>query len=310
MSNHAYRGAHRQATRQPLRRVAGAAGLAVGLAAGGYGIASAASGTSTTTTPTTTPGAPGAPEQPHRGLPGMPGMPGGPHETVSDASVAAKAIGISEADLTSALSSGQTMAQVAKAHNVDVQKVVDALVADAQSELADQVKGGQLTQAQADQMKAGITQRVTDQVNGQHPGKHGGGHGFGGGPHETVSDASVAAKAIGISEADLTSALSSGQTMAQVAKAHNVDVQKVVDALVADAQSELADQVKGGQLTQAQADQMKAGITQRVTDQVNGQHPGGPGGGHGFRGGPDGAGGFGPGRGGDFVPPVPSPATA
>ncbi|MCA1656974.1 MAG: hypothetical protein LC713_04590 [Actinobacteria bacterium] len=168
-----------KARRWPLVKVAGAAGLAVGLAAGGYGVASAAGGSSTTTTP-----APGAtPPAPGRGGPGWHGRfgpgPGGGHEKVSDTSVAAKAIGISEADLDTALGSGQTMAQVAKAHNVDAQKVIDALVADAQSELADGVAAGHLTQAQADQLKAGVTQHVTDQVNGQF---HGHDHGRRGAP--------------------------------------------------------------------------------------------------------------------------------
>lgn len=96
--------------------------------------------------------------------------------------------------------------------------------------------------------------------------------------HEAVSDTSVAATAIGISEADLRSALSSGQTMAQVAKAHNVDVQKVIDALVADANTEIATALKNGTITQAQADAEKAQVTQRVTDQVNRTFRGGPGG--------------------------------
>jgi hypothetical protein len=105
--------------------------------------------------------------EPHRG---------GHQETVSDQSVVAKAIGISEADLSTALGGGQTIAQVAAAHNVTVQKVIDALVADGNSELAAEVSSGQLTQAQADQMKAEITQRAADQVNGSFDrgGDHGG----------------------------------------------------------------------------------------------------------------------------------------
>ena len=114
-------------------------------------------------------------------VPGMPGFSwhhgfGGPFETASDASVAAKAIGISEASLTSQLQAGKTIAEVAKAHGVAVQKVIDALVKDGQDELAAAVKAGRITQAQADQLKAGVTQRVTAQVNNPgglcpgHPG--------------------------------------------------------------------------------------------------------------------------------------------
>jgi len=101
---------------------------------------------------------------------------------------------------------------------------------------------------------------------------HGGGFG---GHNEAVSDTSVVAKAIGISEADLLTALQGGQTVADVAKAHNVDIQVVIDALVADGQAELDAAVKAGTITQAQADAEKAELTQRATDQANGSFEGG-----------------------------------
>ena len=120
--------------------------------------------------------APGQPGQPENGA-----APDGPrrgaHELVTDTSVAAKAIGISEADLVAALGKGQTIAQVAQSKGVNPQAVIDALVADGKAELADQVKNGQLTQAQADSEQAAVVQRATGQVNGTF-GKGGpGGHG-------------------------------------------------------------------------------------------------------------------------------------
>ncbi len=102
--------------------------------------------------------------------------PFGRTETVSDQSVVAGVIGITEAQLDTALSSGQTVAAVAKAHNVDPQKVIDALVTDGLNELAAQVKAGTLTQAQADAQKAAVTQRATDQVNGTFSGPGGASH--------------------------------------------------------------------------------------------------------------------------------------
>ena len=219
---------------------------------------------------------------------------GGTSEAVTDASVVAKAIGITEADLNAALSGGQTIAAVAKAHSVDIGKVIDALVADKKDEVAAALKAGTITQTQADQELANATQFATDQVNGSSfgPGGRGGpggGHGFGGGPNEAVTDTSVVAKAIGISESDLTTALSGGQTVAAVAKAHNVTVQTVIDALVADGKTEIAAAVQAGTMTQAQADRELANLTQRATDQVNGTGfgpggRGGPGGGFGGRG--------------------------
>jgi hypothetical protein len=120
------------------------------------------SGSSGTTTPAT-----GDQDQDGRG--GR-GGPGGHNEAVSDTSVVAKAIGISEADLTTALQGGQTVAQVAAAHNVDLQVVIDALIADGQAELDAAVKAGTITQAQADAEKTELTQRATDQANGNFQG--------------------------------------------------------------------------------------------------------------------------------------------
>jgi pyruvate/2-oxoglutarate dehydrogenase complex dihydrolipoamide acyltransferase (E2) component len=101
---------------------------------------------------------------------GRDGGPGGHVEAVSDESVIANAIGISVSDLQTALANGQTVAQVARAHNVDPQKVIDALVTDGLNELAAEVNAGTITQAQADAQKAAVTQRATDQVNGTFNG--------------------------------------------------------------------------------------------------------------------------------------------
>ncbi len=250
-----------------------AGALVVGVAAGallfGPAITTAASPSASPST--------GTQVAPTGGDQGMPGGPGGrmTTEAVTDTSVAAKAIGISEADLTTAVNGGQTIAAVAKAHNVDPQKVIDALVADGQAELAAAVKAGTITQAQADAQKAEVTARATAQVNGTFTGHGPGGPGGPGGrmTTEAVTDTSVAAKAIGISEADLTTAVNGGQTIAAVAKAHNVDPQKVIDAFVADGQAELAAAVKAGTITQAQADAQKAEVTARATAQVNGTMP-------------------------------------
>jgi hypothetical protein len=111
----------------------------------------------------------------HRG-PGGPGGPGFRHGPELDA--AAAAIGISTDDLRTALQSGQSLAQIAQAHGKTAQDVVDALVAAEKSELADRVKSGDITQADADQKIAAITDDITAMVNGQMPprgdwrGKH------------------------------------------------------------------------------------------------------------------------------------------
>ncbi len=106
-------------------------------------------------------------------------------------------------------------------------------------------------------------------------GMMGGGYGpmmggnFGGPANSLVA---VAAKAIGIEQADLVKALNAGQTIADVAKSKGVATDKIVDAFVAPRVEWLATAVKDGRLTQAQADAnlatMKANIASRLTSQL------------------------------------------
>ena len=121
------------------------------------------------------------------------------------------------------------------------------------------------------------------------PGAPDGHHGPRGGRHHL--NLSVAASTIGVTDDALRSALQSGQSIADVAKANNVDPQTVIDALVGDAKQHLADDVSSGKLTQAQADQISADLVTHITDEVNRAGLGGPGGaGCPGMGGPDGQG--------------------
>jgi predicted DNA-binding protein (UPF0251 family) len=210
--------------------------------------------------------------------------PFGPgHRPEADLKVAAGVIGVSVDELLGALKGGQTLAQIAQAHNVDPQKVVDALVADAKAKLAAAVTAGKITQAQADEATANLTERITERVNnafarGPKPGPRHGPKGDGTRHPRPGSDLSVAAAAIGVTRDELLAALRDGQTLAQIAQAHNVDSQKVIDALVADAKAKLAAAVTAGKLTQAQADEATAHLTERMTERVNGSwKPGHPG---------------------------------
>ena len=147
--------------------------------------------------------------------------------------------------------------------------------------LAGLVADKTLTQAQADKVASTLA------ASGL-PGRGGPGHlkgprGVGRGPA-----LGAAAKALGMTETDLLAQLRSGKSLAAVAKAKGVDVQKVVDALVAEAKQRLANAVKSGRLTQAQADQRLKDLAARITAKVNATRPEEPG--RWGRGGPGGRG--------------------
>ncbi len=183
----------------------------------------------------------------------------GPHGRGASLEAAADAIGITTDELRTALEGGQSIAQVAEAHGVDVQTVVDAMVAAATERL----------QAAIDELPdrmAEVVQREGLPEGG--PGHHGHGH-FGAG-------LDAAAKAIGIESEELRTALRDGSTIAEVAQAHDVDVQTVIDALVADAEKAIDQAVADGRLTEDEATQKKADLPTRIEAMVNGEGRFGP----------------------------------
>jgi len=116
---------------------------------------------------------------------------------------------------------------------------------------------------------------------------HGHGFGFGRGPGVAFGKGEkldAAAKALGMTTDDLRSALQGGKSIADVAKSKNIDVNKVIDAMVADAQAKIDQAKTNGKLTQQQADRLTSTLKDRITQLVNGHFPGagqGPGRGHG-----------------------------
>jgi hypothetical protein len=125
------------------------------------------------------------------------------------------------------------------------------------------VTAGRLTQAEGQAMKARIDAGGVPMLGlGPGPG-HRGPHG----PHHGLA---AAAEYLGMTQAQLRTALNGGKTLAQVAKSKDKTVDGLVAAMVADAKAKLAEAVKAGRLTQAESQAMQAGLKARITDLVNG----------------------------------------
>jgi len=162
----------------------------------------------------------------------------------SDAVVndAAKELGVQPSELTAAL-------KTALKNRVDA--AVDA---------------GRLTEAQGKAMKARIDAGGVPLFGLGGEVRHA--HGLHGGLE-------AAASYLGLTEANLRSALEGGKTLAQVAQGQDKSVDGLIAAMVADAKQDLADAVKAGRLTQAQSNAMQAGLKARITDLVNNAPPAG-----------------------------------
>jgi len=130
------------------------------------------------------------------------------------------------------------------------------------------VAAGELSQAQANTLKAKIQSGDFPIIGGLHGPGFGRAHGF--------ADLETAASFLGLTSAGLRAELDDGQTLAEVATEKGKKVDGLVQALVAAAEQRLAEDVSAGRLTQAQADARKADVEQRITDLVNGSFTGPP----------------------------------
>jgi hypothetical protein len=211
------------------------------------------------------------------GGPGGPGKPGGfgigpglaRPAIANELAAAAKYLGLSESDLRTKLRDGQSLADVAKAQNKDVDGLKTAILGAAKTDLDKAVADKKLTQSQADDIYNGLKSHIDDIVNADvkmlHRGGPGGpGFGFGFG-----ADSAAAAKYLGLDESALRDKLRAGQSLADVAKAQNKDVQGLEDAIVASQKARLDKAVSDKKLTQAQADDILAKLKSHVADLVN-----------------------------------------
>jgi hypothetical protein len=227
-----------------------AAGGVVGALIGVPGMSGAS--TSPTSTTTKSNDAPRGPE-----FRGHVGPFGGADKNVLAAG--AKALHLSTDDLLAKLRDGKTtIADVAKQQKVDVQTVIDAMAAVAKSDITDLVNNPLPVPPSFPDFPGGLK-----------------GPGFGFGLRGGVGDDKLgaAAKALGITTDELMQDLRNGQSIADVAKAKNVDVNKIVDALVSDAQSSIDAAVKDGHLSNDEATKLKADLKTRITDLVNNTPP-------------------------------------
>lgn len=152
------------------------------------------------------------------------------------------------------------------------QSQVDTAVKGAESDaVADAVKAGKLTQAQAD----AINQRIQSGGGfGMGFGMHGRpGPGRPGGPaglvqRDTVT--SAAAAALNMQASDLTTQLRSGKSLKDIATAQNVDFSKVQAAITAAVKPQLDQAVSSGKLTA----QQETDILTRLTSGNVGRRPG------------------------------------
>ena len=215
----------------------------------------------------------------------------------SPLAAASKVLGITEAELKTELEAGKSVADVAKAKNIDLSTVKAVLLAEAKAHIDAEVAAGKHTAAEGAAKLAEVTSRIDTMLTtaglparGPHGEGGKGGHGGKGGPGKFMT--ATLATTLKLTQEELKTQLHSGKSLADVAKAQSVDIADVKAALTSDFSAHLAEEVTSGEHTQAEADAKIAEFKTNLDTMVNrvgpaggmkgeGRGPGGPGGRHG-----------------------------
>lgn len=184
--------------------------------------------------------------------------------------VAAKALGMTAAELRAQLAGGKSLQSIAGSKNVTIDTVQKALQDAHIAEIDEAVKNGLLTDDQAKTLKDAIQGNVTGAPKGRGMMIMGGDQiftfGFGRGAGfvsagNEVKPYVVAAQALGTGCADLVKAAEEGKSLAVVA---GDKLQTVIDALLKAYQDALAKDVTEGLVAPVQADARKANLINEV----------------------------------------------
>jgi hypothetical protein len=183
-------------------------------------------------------------------------------------SLAVGAGGAIAASKSSATSGDSFLARVAGHLGISTEKLEDATKAAAIDQVDADLKAGRITKAQADAMKARIREGKTPFFGfGGSPKLHFEHHGpFGG-------HMSAAADYLGLTVPQLLQRLSSGKSLAGIAKAEDKSVDGLKKAMVADAKERLDRAVEDGLLTEAQAKEKLDALESKIDAIFNGDLP-------------------------------------
>ncbi len=138
------------------------------------------------------------------------------------------------------------------------------------------VDDGTITAEQADAVTAHLVENRPERGEGGFgggPGGHRGGPGgmFGRGGPGMGSEALT--ELLGLTAEEIHTQLHDGSTLAEIATAQGVEVQAVVDALIAELDTRLDEAVADGRIDQAEADEKLAEAETKITDRVNNGRP-------------------------------------
>jgi hypothetical protein len=247
--------------------------LVAGVAFAGFGqtpqtVSAAPAAAQATVVPATTAAA--TPSAPKAGRPSQQDMSEAAQYFMPVISAVSTTLNLSPLEIASQLQAGKSVADIAKAQNVDLQKVKDALTGAVKTQLDAVVKAGKATQPQADKVGQTLNIWVDELLNASTasiPSNV---------SHKDLESyatpiLNATASALNLTPEQLKSEVQAGKSLADIAKAQNVDLQKVKDAALNSGKTQLDAAVKAGKVTQSQADKLYQTATLWIDELVNGK---------------------------------------
>lgn len=177
-------------------------------------------------------------------------------------------LGMTPTDLTSALKSGQTLTQVAQAHGKSQSDLVTFLQNQLKAALDKAVANGKITSQQEqtvlNKASTRINTAVTKPISANNARRGQAARGA-----ILRQGISAVAQYLGMTPADLTSALKSGQTLAQAAQAHGKSQSDLESFLTNQLKSRLDKAVANGKITSQQEQTLLSKASSRIDKLVN-----------------------------------------
>jgi hypothetical protein len=175
---------------------------------------------------------------------------------------AADATDIRVPQILAQLRSGSTLADIITANGATIETVVTRAVAAATEQINVAVADGRLSQAQADQLIANLTDLYTAAVNGElRQGRL---------ENRVVRGVlNLAAEQTGLTHAEIVQELQADKSLADILTEHNIDPMGFIDAAVNQATERANTAVANGRITQEQADQLISTFRERLTERIN-----------------------------------------
>ena len=178
---------------------------------------------------------------------------------------ALEALGLDAETVKAGFEADQTLVEIAADNGVTEADLIAAIEADMASHIADAVENGRLTQEDADEKLAGLSDSIAERINTQpseRPEREGRGHGGRLHAGEVLDE-------LGLTVEDLQAGREAGQTLAETAAANGVSAEALVDALVASATERAEAATEAGRIDEDRAAEMIDGLEEKITERVN-----------------------------------------